>query len=184
MTDVVVALPKSFGLDRWLAEAAAPGTPRQPGRFYYWRLGRQAPAIEMGERVYVVHDGRLIGYAPLVALHEEGGVIYLVRGGGAVACTIDEEINGFRGFRYRWWDPDAERTYLQPCCESGCEAFADSLYHSYDPLCDGCGEPFCEDHLFEYDGWGDDGSGQHVTKLAAPLCAGCVESAREPLEVD
>jgi hypothetical protein len=35
--------------------------------------------------------------------------IAFVRGGGAVACTIDEPIVGFRGWRNRWWNREDEK---------------------------------------------------------------------------
>lgn len=87
------------------------------------------PSIVAGERVYVVCEGRLIGYSPLIRALVDGdvqdktiraasilgfgepkyfGPIALVRGGGAVACTIKEKITGFRGWRYRWWDREEE----------------------------------------------------------------------------
>jgi len=34
-----------------------------------------------------------------------------VRGGGAVAVTIDKPIVGFRGFRYRDWEYADERPF-------------------------------------------------------------------------
>lgn len=113
MPDVVVTLPKSFGLGRWQEEGDNPGEP-WTGRYYAFSVSG-APSIVWGERVYVVHDGRLIGYAHLVERRvtrtETGGHrSELIRGGGAVACTIDEEIKGFRGYRYRWWDREDERT--------------------------------------------------------------------------
>jgi hypothetical protein len=37
------------------------------------------------------------------------GPIAFVREGGAVACTIDAPITGFRGWRYRWWEYAEER---------------------------------------------------------------------------
>lgn len=111
MADVVVTLPKSFGLEDWLAEGDPPGSP-ESGQRYYWSIPHKA-AIGPGERVYVVYDGRLIGYAPLVSLMEwypAPGTrrFALVRKGGAAACTIDEKIPGFRGFRYRWWNREDE----------------------------------------------------------------------------
>lgn len=111
MSDVVVTVPKDFhyegktGLKAWIAEG-------------------DAPNIAQGERVYIVHNGKLRGYAPLYLLHvyeDENDVAgelgdldrcpprrkvpgcALVRKGGAVAVTIDQHIRGFRGFRYRWW---------------------------------------------------------------------------------
>lgn len=110
MSDVVVTLPKSFGLDAWMDEGDRPGE-SWSGAYYYWRLGRNTPKIEPGERVCVCYDGKLIGYSPLVAIrYDREGTVYLVRGGGAVSCTIDEEIPGFRGYRYVWWRRDEERS--------------------------------------------------------------------------
>lgn len=116
--DVVVTLPKSFrwngnkpGLASWVAEGDAAGG-HETGEEYCFTCGVFRPRIEPGERVYVVHFGRLIGYAPLVRVSVEyGGRFGLIRAGGAVAVTIDEEIPGFRGFRYRWWDRSIERPF-------------------------------------------------------------------------
>ena len=69
---------------------------------------------------------------------------------------------------------------LLACAYRGCEAtFADEGYeapgrcggHS-DGGDRGCGEPFCEDHLYVSDAWGDDGSGQYVTDLPGPCATG------------
>lgn len=70
MTDIVVTLPKSFGLNNWLAEGDAPGD-EWSGNYYDFTVAGN-PNIASGERVYVVHDGRLIGYAPLIAAHSDG----------------------------------------------------------------------------------------------------------------
>ncbi len=116
MADVVVTLPKSFGLKKWIEEGDAAGDlPDPPGKEYYWSIPHKA-AIGPGERVYVAYGGHLIGYAPLVRLVEWYPVpgvrrFYLVRRGGAQAVTIDEEIPGFRGFRYRWWEREQERPF-------------------------------------------------------------------------
>lgn len=114
MTDVVVTLPKSFGLQAWIDEGDAAGDALLDdgrGPFYYWGVPT-VPKIEIGERVYVVYDGHLIGYAHLVGKSfDENGKCYLVRRGGAVAVTIDEEIPGFRGYRYRWWPRKWERPF-------------------------------------------------------------------------
>ena len=56
-------------------------------------------------RCYVVAHGKLRGYCPLFALEtDETGreLKALIRRGGAVAVTTEEEIRGFRGWRYRW----------------------------------------------------------------------------------
>lgn len=116
MTDVVVTVPKSFGLARWIAEGDPAGAPWS-GQEWHFYLGRTKPRITPGERVYVVYNGKLRGYAPLVKLAVHMGDNgrqwrwSLVRHGGAVALTIDPFIAGFRGFRYRWWSQLAERPF-------------------------------------------------------------------------
>lgn len=112
MADVVVTLPKSFGLKRWIEEGDAAGEKLFPGEtHYYWKVPTK-PKIERGERVYVVYSGRLIGYAPLVGIaFDRLSRPYLVRKGDAVAVTIPEVIKGFQGYRYRWWDREDERPF-------------------------------------------------------------------------
>ena len=118
MADVVVTVPKNFthpaapgkrGLAAWLAEGDAPGEPESGTNWIFSTWGFK-PNIERGERVYVVCEGRLVGYAPLVELYagDDYGEIEFLRRGGAVACTIAAPITGFRGWRYRWWDRNEE----------------------------------------------------------------------------
>ena len=110
MSDVVVTVPKSFGLDRWIAEGDAAGEP-WTGEEWAFYLGGAVPRIEPGERVYVVFGGKLRGYSPLIRVVRRDHGCALVRGGGAVAVTIDMPIIGFRGFRYRSWDRTDERPF-------------------------------------------------------------------------
>lgn len=105
--DVCVTVPKSFGLDTWIREGDAAGTP-ESGQDWHFYLGGPRPAIQPGDRVYVVYNGKLRGYAPLVRIERDGWRFALVRRGGAVAVTIDEPIRGFRGWHYRWWGYDRE----------------------------------------------------------------------------
>ena len=113
--DVVVTLPKSFrfagqvGLGAWITEGDPAGAPWS-GELWEFATGGARPRIEPGERVYVVHHGKLRGYAPLVELEYDPRhrLVSLVRGGGAVAVTVPFEIRGFRGWRYRWWERDIE----------------------------------------------------------------------------
>lgn len=116
MPDVVVTVPKNFthpsapgkrGLAAWLAEGDAPGEPWSGEEWFFTTWGAE-PDIEIGERVYVVCEGRLVGYAPLTDLLVLGREINFVREDGAVACTIPTPITGFRGWRYRWWDRSEE----------------------------------------------------------------------------
>lgn len=110
--DVVVTLPKSFGLKRWIEEGDPAGT-RWSGQEWGWFMGGRPPTkIQPGERVYVVYNGRLIGYSPLLyVVPTISGGFALVRGGGAVAVTIGWRIRGFQGYRYRWWDRSEERPF-------------------------------------------------------------------------
>lgn len=116
MPDVVVTVPKNFthpdfpgkkGLAAWLSEGDAPGEPWS-GQDWCFSTWGMPPNIIPGERVYVVCEGRLVGYAPLTELslqNEKGwGAIGFFRKGGAVTCTIPRYIQGFRGWRYRFWD--------------------------------------------------------------------------------
>lgn len=108
MPDVVVTVPKSFGLDTWIDESQLPGE-EWNGVEYHFYLWGTPPVIQPGERVYVVYNGALRGYAPLVRIDQwESGRYGLVRHGGAVAVTILEYIRGFRGFRYVWWNRNQE----------------------------------------------------------------------------
>lgn len=124
--DIVVTLPKSFGLKRWIEEGDPAGE-EYSGTEWGWFMGGHPPKkLESGDRVYVVYDGHLIGYSPLLTIEtrtefsvgyilNEGckprGSFALVRGGGAEAVTIDQKIKGFQGYRYRWWDRSEERPF-------------------------------------------------------------------------
>lgn len=108
MSDVVVTVPMSFGLDNWIAEGDAAGD-KWSGQLWDFGVAGGRPDITIGERVYIVYNKKLRGYAPLVELQEAGwNYWYLVRGGDAVAVTIPEPIIGFRGWRRRWWKRDIE----------------------------------------------------------------------------
>ncbi len=125
--DTVVTVPRNFtwpgapgkrGLAAWLAEGDVAGTPWSGTLWDYTTWGRK-PTIRHGERVYVVCEGRLVGYAPLVRVDftsptVEGltGYVTFVRGGGAVAVTLPGPIKGFRGWRYRFWSKEAEIPFL------------------------------------------------------------------------
>ena len=116
MSDVVVTVPKWFGLDTWIAEGDAAGEPWS-GQLWDFYLWGSPPTIGVGDRVYVVYNGKLRGYAPLTKIIIPKTFLArdqrysLQRGGDAVAVTIDEPIRGFRGFRYRWWDRSLERPF-------------------------------------------------------------------------
>jgi hypothetical protein len=94
-------------------EGDAAGSTCWSGTEWHFTLGGRKPNIKEEERVYVVCEGKLRGYAPLMYIDDdfEDGRYSLVRGGGAVAVTVDEPIQGFRGFRYRWWKYEQERPF-------------------------------------------------------------------------
>ena len=105
--DVVVTVPKKLWTD-WLAEGSRAGEPPEdPNQGFDFSVPSR-PKIERGERVYVVAHGRLRGYARLVSIERDDRTYFLVRKAGAVAVTIADTIPGFRGWRYRWWDPSIE----------------------------------------------------------------------------
>lgn len=111
ITDVVVTVPKSFGLQRWIDEGDdLPGRPWSGSEWHFY-LGGHPPKSRPGDRVYIVYDGKLRGYAPLVRIERYERGYALVRHNDAQAVTIDEHIPGFRGFRYRWWDRAIEREF-------------------------------------------------------------------------
>lgn len=126
MCDAVVTVPQNFthpdapglkGLAAWIAEGDAAGEPDSGKEWWFTTYG-PLPVFTPGDRLYIVCEGKLRGYAPLVRVMFDqsrlrGGAAPLafVRRGEAVACTIDEPIRGFRGWRARWWERSAERPF-------------------------------------------------------------------------
>ena len=117
--DVVVTVPKTFeyeglrGLAAWCAEGDCAGEAQDSGEMWDYSTWGARPNIKPGERVYVVCEDHLRGYAPLVELcfeeaHGGKGYLEFWRRDGAVAVTIPERITGFRGWRYRWWKREDE----------------------------------------------------------------------------
>lgn len=112
--DLVVTVPLSFGLDTWIAEGDAAGEPWSGEEWHFYLSG--VPTTDLFERVYVIYNGKLRGYSPLVRIERTGRGVggrggALVRHGDAVAVTISEKITGFRGFRRRWWPREIERPF-------------------------------------------------------------------------
>jgi len=110
MSDLVVTVPKDFWPD-WIAEGDAVGE-LPTGTEWSFYVGARKPSIRHGERLYIVACGRLRGYAPVtrVALARPGQWA-ICRQGGAVACTIDQEIRDFQGFRQPWWSRSHEMPF-------------------------------------------------------------------------
>lgn len=126
MSDYVVTVPKAFthpdapgkrGLAAWIAEGDAAGEP-DSGTEWWFETWGPLPSIDQDSRLYIVCEGRLRGYAPIVrVMYDEASArngqshLAFIRRGGAVAVTIDEPITGFRGVRRRWWDRVVERPF-------------------------------------------------------------------------
>lgn len=112
MTDVVVTVPKGMWED-WIEEGDLPGEDAEY-ESHFW-LGGALPKMAPGDRVYIVAHGKLRGYAPLVGIERRcrlrPSVGCLLRRGDAQAVTLSEPIRGFQGWRYRWWDREAERPF-------------------------------------------------------------------------
>ncbi len=88
MPDIVVTVPKTFGLADWIAEGDAAGDPYS-GELWDFSTGGATPNIKPGERVYVVCHDRVRGYAPLVEWKRlDTYRLIFTRGGGAVAVTV------------------------------------------------------------------------------------------------
>lgn len=110
MPDVVVIVPKRFGLQAWMEEGDRPGQPWSGVEWYFY-LGAAVPKISPMERVYVAYDGILRGYSPLIRVERFSHACALVRHGGAVAVTIARRVPPFRGFRYRDWEYAEEQPF-------------------------------------------------------------------------
>lgn len=89
MSDLVVTVPLTFGLDRWIDEGDAAGE-ASSGELWDFGIGGGRPDIAPGERVYVVFNRKQRGYTPLIQLDRGGANYwYLVRGGSAIAVALD-----------------------------------------------------------------------------------------------
>lgn len=110
MTDLVGTCPKDFWLE-WIAEGDPAGAPYSGEEWGWYTHHPKAALIRPNDRFYVVAWGRLRGWAPVTRIERTGVGWIICRRGGAVACTIDEPIPGFRGLRERWWQPGDEKPF-------------------------------------------------------------------------
>ncbi len=109
MVDLVGTCPMTFWRE-WIAEGDPAGEAPSGEEWGWYTRSPLAAKIQPGDRFYVVAHGRLRGWAPVTRvqwdpLHRDG---VICRRGGAVACTIETPIAGFRGLRARWWRRTAE----------------------------------------------------------------------------
>lgn len=111
MTDLVGTCPKDFFLE-WIAEGDAAGDAESGEEWGWYTSDSTARLIKPGDRFYVVAWGRLRGWAPVTRLRDGGRGNYVIcRRGGAVACTVDFPIPGFRGLKKPWWPREDERPF-------------------------------------------------------------------------
>ena len=91
-------------------------------KFFGFSTSWPRPKIDPGDRVYILCEGFIRGYAPLVEMRtssHRGGwcKIEFIRAGGAVAVTIRGPdglplpVVGFRGWRYRFWELENEMPF-------------------------------------------------------------------------
>lgn len=106
MVDLVGTCPKDFWFE-WIAEGDAAGDLETGEEWGWYTMHSYRDLAKPGDRFYIVAHGKLRGWAPVTAVG--GGCIG--RRGGAVACTIDEPVPGFRGLRKRWWDRSIEKPF-------------------------------------------------------------------------
>lgn len=120
MPDLVVTVPQECW-SAWIAEGDAAGEPETGEEWAYFVGGLRRPPIEAGERLYIVAHDHLRGYAPVTQVAKVEGRWGIGRKGGAVAVTIGQTIDSFRGYRQRWWPredeqpfPDWKTAFLRP----------------------------------------------------------------------
>ena len=110
MVDLVGTCPKDFWLE-WIAEGDPAGTPETGEEWGWYTRHSFARLAVPGDRFYVVAWGMLRGYAPITRVQDSGDLFVICRRGGAIACTIDKPIPGFRGLEKRWWRREDERPF-------------------------------------------------------------------------
>ena len=115
MPHLVVTVPKWFWPE-WIAEGDAAGDPAS-GQEWGYTVGTRPPILP-GERLYIVSHGLLRGYAPVTRVvpvasqHCSERTRYVIcRESNAVAVTIVQPIQGFRGFRKIWWSEKDEQPF-------------------------------------------------------------------------
>lgn len=111
MPDLVGTCPKSFWKE-WIKEGDAAGDPETGEEWGWYTSAPLASKIIPGDRFYVVAHDKLRGFAIVTDVRVTGDGSHIIcRRGGAVACTIDGRIPGFRGLRQRWWKIEDEKPF-------------------------------------------------------------------------
>lgn len=69
---------------------------------------RRPLRVDVGDRLYIVHDGALWGYGQVCMLTPLAGGRTLLGMGAPNAVSLKCSVKRIKGFRYRWWDREAE----------------------------------------------------------------------------
>lgn len=110
--DIVVTVPKQLWL-MWINEGNLPGQPWN-GLLNHFMIpqGRLPLNLHSGDRLYIVAYGKLRGFSPIVDWEQQCTLnpfrSCLIRKNDAKAVTIPENIKGFQGWRYRFWNREDE----------------------------------------------------------------------------
>jgi hypothetical protein len=124
--DVVVALSERQW-ETWAVKGDFPQHEWSSHESYFWignNLPRYAPIKylpvrvpidyvfpDADVRVYLVARGKLRGYVPLYCIDRGNQGYAFVCRGEAVFVTIDQEIQGFGEWCYRWWKRADEKPF-------------------------------------------------------------------------
>jgi hypothetical protein len=97
MTDLVVTVNRAAKLP-------------ETGKSWRWLVGHTRRLIvEVGDRLYVVHRGKLWGYGDIAMVDHRGKVTTMLGLSAPKHTTLPCKIRLFTGHRYRWWDRVAEK---------------------------------------------------------------------------
>lgn len=69
---------------------------------------RLALRVDMGDRLYLVHAGKLWGHGQVCMIRDDGPSRTMLGMGAPRRATLDCRVRPFKGFLYRWWDRVAE----------------------------------------------------------------------------
>lgn len=121
MSDIVVTVAKTFtlpsapglkGLAAWIKGVLSTVEPLSFDYFCEHTIGCARPQIAAAERVYILCEGRIRGFCPLIGIrevpHAGKNTFRLLLGAGGEAVTVPWDVNGFGGWCYRWWDRSDE----------------------------------------------------------------------------
>ena len=81
-----------------------------PGEAWRYPVFHRLPVrVEIGDRLYLVHDGALWGFGQICMKREDSSCLLTLGMGAPRMVTLPCQIKNFGGFRYRWWDRIAEQ---------------------------------------------------------------------------